>query len=155
MPDLKAFQPLLLIGLFYLLAFWLSLSYWAFRDARERSPNLAFHTFATGISLLLPIFGLFIYMIIRPPLTMSERRQLELEAQALAEPGGPMREFRPCPNCGEPIDSQYVLCPHCKTQFSKLCPRCSKHLKLTWSICPYCAEEVPLPHSVHASRMAR
>ncbi len=120
MPNLTSLKPLLYIVIFYLLAFWLSLSYWAFRDARERSNSVVFHVFATGLSLVLPIFGLFIYMIIRPPLTMAERRALELETQALSEPGGPARELRPCPSCGEPIDSQYVLCPHCKTQFSKL-----------------------------------
>ncbi|TME73671.1 MAG: zinc ribbon domain-containing protein [Chloroflexi bacterium] len=85
----------------------------------------------------------------------AERRALELETQALAEPGGPARELRPCPSCGEPIDSQYVLCPHCKTQFSKLCPRCNKQLKLGWSVCPYCAEEVPLQGSVPTPRIAR
>jgi predicted amidophosphoribosyltransferase len=94
-------------------------------------------------------------MIIRPPLTMAERRALELETQALSEPGGPARELRPCPSCGEPIDSQYVLCPHCKTQFSKLCPRCNKQLKLGWSVCPYCAEEVPLQGPVSTPRIAR
>lgn len=144
MPELRSIRPFLVIGGIYVVVFWLALSYWAFRDARERSPNLVFHIFATGISLMLPIFGLFIYMIVRPPLTMAERRALELETQALSEPGGPVRELRPCPSCGEPIDSQYVLCPHCKTQFSKLCPRCNKQLKLGWSVCPYCAEEVGL-----------
>jgi double zinc ribbon protein len=155
LPNLTSLKPLLFIVVFYLLAFWLSLSYWAFRDARERSNSVLFHVFATGLSLVLPIFGLFIYMIIRPPLTMAERRALELETQALAEPGGPARELRPCPSCGEPIDSQYVLCPHCKTQFSKLCPRCNKQLKLGWSVCPYCAEEVPLQGSVPTPRIAR
>ncbi len=92
MPNLTSLKPLLAIVIFYLLAFWLSLSYWAFRDARERSNSVLFHVFATGLSLVLPIFGLFIYMIIRPPLTMAERRALELETQALAEPGGPARE---------------------------------------------------------------
>ena len=156
MPNLTSLKPLLFIVIFYLLAFWLSLSYWAFRDARERSNSVLFHVFATGLSLVLPIFGLFIYMIIRPPLTMAERRALELETQALSEPGGPARELRPCPSCGEPIDSQYVLCPHCKTQFSKLCPRCNKQLKLGWSVCPYCAEEVPLQSgAVPTPRIAR
>jgi len=109
LPNLTSLKPLLYIVIFYLLVFWLSLSYWAFRDARERSNSVVFHVFATGLSLVLPIFGLFIYMIIRPPLTMAERRALELETQALSEPGGPARELRPCPSCGEPIDSVCAL----------------------------------------------
>ena len=34
MPNLTSLKPLLFIVVFYLLTFWLSLSYWAFRDAR-------------------------------------------------------------------------------------------------------------------------
>ena len=60
MPNLTSLKPLLAIVVFYLLAFWLSLSYWAFRDARERSNSVLFHVFATGLSLVLPIFGLFL-----------------------------------------------------------------------------------------------
>src|SRR2546430_10475398 len=98
-------MSLLFIVVFYLLAFWLSLSYWAFRDARERSNSVLFHVFATGLSLVLPIFGLFIYMIIRPPLTMAERRALALGTQTISGPGGPAREPRPRPPCGVPSHS--------------------------------------------------
>ncbi len=145
MPDLaKILKPAIVILVIYLVAFWLSLSYWAFRDARERSSNIIFHLFATAISLLLPIFGLFIYLMVRPPLTMAERRALELETQALSEVPEGVVQLRSCPSCGQTIESDFVLCPYCQTQFGKRCRRCSKVLKLGWSMCPYCGEELGL-----------
>ncbi len=145
MPDLgKVIRPIVILLVMYVVAFWLSLSYWAFRDARERSGNILFHMFATAISLLLPIFGLFIYLMVRPSLTMAERRALELETQALSEVPEGMVQTRACPGCGQTIESDFVLCPYCHTQFGKRCTRCSKIIKLGWSVCPYCGEELGL-----------
>jgi RNA polymerase subunit RPABC4/transcription elongation factor Spt4 len=142
MPDLsKILKPLLVILVVYVVAFWLSLSYWAFRDARERSTSIFFHMFATAISLLLPIFGLFIYLMVRPSLTMAERRALELETQALSEAPEGIVQQRACPSCGQTIDTDYVLCPYCHTQFGKRCTRCSRVLRLGWTVCPFCGEE--------------
>ena len=51
-------------------------------------------------------------------------------------------ELRPCPSCGREIEADFIVCPHCRTQFARRCHGCDRVLRLGWGVCPYCAEEV-------------
>ena len=43
-----------------------------------------------------------------------------------------------CGNCGQPIKSDYKLCPHCGQRRDGLCPSCNKPVAPDWKVCPYC-----------------
>ncbi len=43
-----------------------------------------------------------------------------------------------CPNCGNPIEANYNVCPICKETLKKKCPDCSKMVDVNWKYCPYC-----------------
>ena len=131
---------------------WVALSFAAVRDARRRTESVIFVLFAGVLTLVLPFFGYLVYMIVRPPTTLDEERQLLLEEQALTEPP-PAETSRPCPSCGREIEADFVICPYCRTQFARRCRSCQRWLRLGWRICPYCAEEVGL-QSVGQSRAA-
>lgn len=131
---------------------WLSLAYWALKDARSRSESPAFHIIAMLINLAFPLLGLIVYLLIRPSTTLIEERALELEAEALAgAPADNTEDIRPCPACGRDIERDYVLCPYCHTRFAKRCPSCQKSVRLGWSLCPYCAASLELGTKTRAA----
>lgn len=148
MPHLLAIDSGTLITLgvlaliVYLAVLWIALAFWVVRDARRRSPTLGFVAFAVLIGFIPPFLGPLIYMVIRPPRTIEEERQLALEEQALLEPLNDETTSRPCPSCGREIEQDFVLCPYCRTQFARRCEHCQKVLRLGWEVCPYCATEV-------------
>ncbi|NOZ26694.1 MAG: zinc ribbon domain-containing protein [Chloroflexi bacterium] len=43
-----------------------------------------------------------------------------------------------CPNCGGPVEEDFVLCPRCGTQLKRSCPSCHKAVDTDWVACPYC-----------------
>lgn len=123
---------------------WLSLAYWALKDARSRSENATFHIVAMVLNLAFPLLGLVVYLLIRPTMTLIEERALELEAEALAGAPSESEEVRACPACGRDIERDFVLCPYCHTHFAKRCPSCRKSVRLGWDLCPYCAASLEL-----------
>ena len=141
---LKQLQGLALVGGLYGVVLYLALAYWAFQDARSRTENPAFHVTAMGLNLLLPVLGLFIYLLIRPGTTLADQRAMDLEAEVLA--GNTQEEvgLRPCPSCGREIERDFVLCPYCHTRFAKRCPTCQHAVRLGWTLCPYCATSLEL-----------
>jgi RNA polymerase subunit RPABC4/transcription elongation factor Spt4 len=133
---------LLIAGLTYVGVLWVAVAYTVVRDARRRSPSYAFLALAAVLAFIPPFLGALIYLVVRPPRTLEEERALALEEQALLEPVGDEVETRPCPNCGRDIESDFVICPYCRTQFARRCRSCDRTLRLGWPVCPYCAEEV-------------
>lgn len=148
---LSKLGPFIGAGILVAGVLWLSLAYWALKDARSRSQNAAFHILAMVINLAVPLLGLIVYLLIRPSMTLIEERALELEAEALA--GSPLEneEIRPCPACGRDIERDFVLCPYCHTRFAKRCPSCQKSVRLGWSLCPYCAASLELGTKTRAA----
>jgi len=43
-----------------------------------------------------------------------------------------------CPNCGNSISADYVLCPHCGLKQRTCCVSCHNPTKADWIQCPYC-----------------
>jgi len=43
-----------------------------------------------------------------------------------------------CPNCGGPIEADFILCPRCGTPLKRSCPSCHRAVNVDWAICPYC-----------------
>ena len=141
---LKTLGPFIVVAIAVLGVLWLALAYWALKDARSRSDNVAFHLVAMGLNLVFPLLGLVVYVLIRPTMTLVEERALELEAEALAGPPPDLEDIRPCPACGRDIEKEFVLCPYCHTRFAKRCPSCRRSVRLGWTLCPYCAASLEL-----------
>jgi RNA polymerase subunit RPABC4/transcription elongation factor Spt4 len=132
----------LILGL-YAIVMWMALAYWALKDARERAESASFHLFALFVNLLLPVLGLFVYMLVRPSTTLADQRAIAIEEEVLAGP--PLESTtRPCPACAREIERDFVLCPYCHTRFAKRCPSCSHAVRLGWTLCPYCATSLEL-----------
>jgi len=137
-------NELLLISAFlfggFLAAFHISLVVWTFRDIRSRSRDLFSQLLATLLVFVFNLLGLFLYFILRPRETLAESYERALEEEALLRG---IEERPVCPNCGQPVEADFLLCPGCHTQLKKSCPDCGRLLYLPWDICPYCGYPVP------------
>lgn len=127
-----------------LAALWLSLVIWTFRDMRARSRDPFAQILAALVVAALPIVGLVIYLILRPPETLAEAYERALEEEALLQE----IEERPyCPGCSRIIQKDWLLCPHCHTRLHKKCPDCEQLLELQWTLCPYCGNQHVDPYN--------
>ncbi len=121
-----------------LAALWLSLVIWTFRDMRARSRDAFAQILAALVVALLPIAGILIYLILRPPETLAQAYERALEEEALLQE----IEDRPvCPGCSRTAESTWLLCPHCHTRLKKACPDCQSLMDLQWTLCPFCGNQ--------------
>ena len=72
----------LLIQIF-IVALWLALIYWTYRDARLRIREPGWVAAAVAVSVVIPYLGTIIYLVVRPPEYLDEARERELEMLAL------------------------------------------------------------------------
>ncbi len=49
---------------------------------------------------------------------------------------------RPCPNCGQPVQEDFVVCPYCGTQLKRSCPQCGRAVDVNWNVCAYCGADL-------------
>ena len=126
-----------------LAALWLSLIIWAFRDMRARSRDPFAQLLAALLVAALPVVGIVIYFILRPPETLAEAYERALEEEALLQE---IEERPHCPGCSRVIDGKWLLCPHCHTRLKKACPDCNSLLELQWNLCPYCGNHAVDPY---------
>ena len=47
-----------------------------------------------------------------------------------------------CPNCGDPVQPDFILCPSCGTSLKRSCPACHKAVNVDWVVCPYCGTDL-------------
>lgn len=125
---------------FFLLAFWVSLALWTYRDISSRSSDSLVRTMAVLLVAVLNLPGLFLYFILRPKETIVEAYERSLEEEALLQD---IEERDSCPVCKQPVREDYLVCPNCHTQLKKSCSNCSRLLLLQWDICPYCGTPSP------------
>jgi RNA polymerase subunit RPABC4/transcription elongation factor Spt4 len=112
---------------------------------RNRSRDPFAQILAALVVALLPIVGLVIYLILRPPETLAEAYERALEEEALLQE---IEERPACPGCSRTVDPHWILCPHCHTRLRRACTDCNALLELPWSICPYCGNEHADPYHV-------
>jgi RNA polymerase subunit RPABC4/transcription elongation factor Spt4 len=123
----------------FLAALWLSLIVWTFRDMRARSRDLFAAILAAAVVAVLTLPGLIIYLILRPPMTLSETYEQSLEEEALLQE---IEDKRVCPGCSRQVNEDWMICPNCLTKLKKTCASCGKLMDLPWNVCPYCATPV-------------
>jgi len=127
------------LGGIFLAIFYVAIVLWTYKDARRRieDPILV----ATSVAAsMLPIVGVFVYMLLRPPEYIADVRERELEIRAMERTLG--RQER-CPYCKSHIEGDYLSCPVCMTKLRQSCVGCEKPLDPRWVLCPFCETEVP------------
>ena len=127
---------------------WLGLVVWAYRDIRERTRDNWSQTVGVLLVAVLNIPGLLLYMLLRPHETLAEAYERRLETEAFRQEI--VEQRRSCPTCQKPIQEEFLLCPHCRTNLREPCVVCSRPLELTWAVCPYCGAQGPRPAQVAA-----
>lgn len=131
-----------LIVVFFI--FWLVVVSWVWTDISERTKKsvlgIIFRVFATLLVLFIPILGLIIYFIIRPPSTIEEAKWADLERRYLIYETS---ELGDCPNCKSQLQPGFVYCPVCGYQIKEQCVGCKEYFKKEWKMCPYCGTEKP------------
>jgi len=135
----------------FLVAFWISLVVWTFRDMRSRSRDAFAQLLAALMALVLGPLGALLYLLLRPRESLAEKYERSLEEEALLQD---IEERQICPGCKQPIESDYLLCPICHTQLRQPCVKCERLIHPRWELCPYCgAGQQPVPDAEKVGRV--
>ncbi len=136
--DNKVVELIQNLGAMLLVVFYVSVVLWTYKDARRRidDPILVATSVATS---MLPIIGVFVYMMLRPPEYLADVRERELEIRAMERQLG--RSER-CPYCRSSVESDWLSCAVCTTRLRTACEGCDRPLDPRWAMCPYCELEV-------------
>lgn len=123
-----------------LVAFWVGLAIWAFRDIRARTADVFAWILATLLVAITGPIGWLLYLLIRPRETLAEVYDRQLEEEALLRD---ITARRACPTCQSVTEPDWLVCPHCRTELRRRCGECGQPLDLDWVVCPHCATPVP------------
>ena len=139
----------------YTVLLWLGTAYWAFRDMQARTENPILPYLAAALIIfftpLLFIFAVVLYLIVRPRETMAEVYERSLaEESLLAE----VEKQASCPVCRDRVESDWLVCPNCRTRLHRTCPSCSRLAEIGWSLCAYCGKEFDQPERAGQLRRA-
>jgi RNA polymerase subunit RPABC4/transcription elongation factor Spt4 len=155
-PSLEALTSILTIIAAILaallVALWLSLIIWAFRDMRARSRDPFAQFLAALLVAVLPVVGIIIYFILRPPETLVEAYERALEEEALLQE---IEERPACPGCSRTVEKSWLLCPYCHTRLRKACRDCNALLELNWNLCPYCGNQKIDPYTANVTGLSQ
>ena len=119
----------------FLLVFWIALIYWTYADAKRRIDDPMLVGCATAAAFF-PFAGTIVYMIVRPPEYIEDKRERELDIAA-AEARLASIEHLSCPYCAFDIERSFLRCPSCLRRLKEPCGTCGKPLDPRWKICPY------------------
>ena len=124
----------------FIVALWLSLVFWTYRDIKARARDPLSRILAVLVVAVLFLPGIVIYLILRPAYTLEQEYQQTLEEEALLQA---IEESPLCPGCGRRIKDNWSVCPNCHTKLRKNCHHCGKLMELPWNICPHCGTPAP------------
>jgi RNA polymerase subunit RPABC4/transcription elongation factor Spt4 len=125
---------------FFLIAFWLAVGYWVYKDAKRRIEDPVLIATAVAIGLVIPYLGALVYMLFRPPEYLEDVRERELEIKAMEERLA--RRDLYCPVCRAEVSNEFLVCPVCTTKLKQACVNCKAPLEALWQVCPYCETSV-------------
>ena len=121
-----------------LVVVWLALIVYTYLDAKRRISDPFLIGCAT-LASFIPYIGTAIYAIVRPPEFLEDAHERELEIKAAELRVRQLTESS-CPDCGYPVERNYMRCPDCQRRLKHPCPRCRKPVDPKWTLCPYCEE---------------
>ena len=121
-----------LCSLFFIVLYF-AIIFWTWRDASRRG---AMGWFWALVVAIFPVVGWIVYLVVRPPDTLDDAHERELEIRS--REAQLTREYDTCPSCYKPVEKDFLICPYCMKKLRKSCVECGKALKLNWQVCPYC-----------------
>jgi hypothetical protein len=139
LADSSAWDTLRTLGVALAVLLWLATAFWTLKDARHRIGDPWLVTLAALLGLV-PFLGPFLYLFLRPPEYLEERRERELEMRVIEERLAE-RDLR-CPVCRGRVDASFLVCPVCATRLKQACTECGSPLEPIWQACPYCATPI-------------
>ena len=122
-----------------LVAFWIGLVVWTFRDIRSRTRDVFAWFLATVLVLILGPIGWLLYFLLRPRETLAQVYDRQLEEEVLLRD---ITTRRACRKCQAVTEADWLLCPRCGTELRHQCEDCGRPLELDWIACPYCTAPV-------------
>src|SRR6476659_1843041 len=129
---------LFLLALF---ALYIALVVYTYLDARRRIDDPVLVACAT-VGALIPFIGTIVYTIVRPPEFLDDARERDLEIKAAELRVRQLSELS-CPNCGYPVEKNFLRCPNCQRRLKDPCQNCGKPVDPRWALCPYCETALP------------
>jgi RNA polymerase subunit RPABC4/transcription elongation factor Spt4 len=121
----------------YLLAVYVGMLVWTWRDIRARSNDLLAAFLSVLVVLVFNLMGLVLYLILRPREKLADVYERELAEEALLQD---IEDRYVCPECNRRVEADYLLCPACQVRLRKRCVGCDRLMNLQWIVCPYCGE---------------
>lgn len=109
---------------FLLMALWIAVIVWVYRDAERRGMNGILWALLVFIGNLI---GLLIYLIVRNDVVTSPATSVSAQS---------------CPQCQKPVSPNFEFCPHCGARMEASCAQCKKPIEKTWAACPYCGNRI-------------
>lgn len=133
----------LALGYFFII--WGAFIIWVIKDITNRTSNIFVQTVSIFIILFFtPLFGLPIYLLIRPRKTIFEQYY---EEEELEESVDELEDVYHCPGCNHKVSRDFRFCPKCAFELTIACPACAKRIHTDWALCPYCGEKDILPET--------
>jgi len=132
------FEWLVKGALLYLGVLWFAVVIWVARDIINRTNSLLFQSAVILLNIVLPVFGLLLYLIVRPTKTLVEKYYDELEYHFLNDQ---KVEVESCPRCEDDIQSDFLFCPKCEEQLKRTCWSCDHIFLHEYKVCPYCGKK--------------
>ncbi len=135
-PNLNVYvsAALFVIGA-YVVALYLGLVVWTFRDIRSRTRDVLASIMATLLVVVFNLPGLLVYLLVRPKMTLAEDYDRSLTEEAVLQEMGARLQ---CPGCHRPVEPDFVVCPYCHHQLKLRCVGCGRLVTPDWDVCPYC-----------------
>ncbi len=129
-----SFFPIVLLPL-ALLALWIFVCVWVYRDAQGRGMNGLLWAL---LVLIGHVIGLIIYLIVRSE--RGARPQAQTQASCCEK----------CASCGAEVRTGYTFCPQCGKPVKLVCPGCKKPVEAGWKVCPHCGASLDAGKTVQA-----
>ena len=126
----------------YVAALWFCLVIWTFRDIQKRTRDVLVQILATLLVLLFNVPGLILYLILRPPETLSDVYARSLAEESLSRD---IAGRSTCPGCQARIESDFRICPMCRAALREPCGSCGKLVQVGWAACPFCLHGLGTP----------
>ncbi len=111
----------------FIIALWVSMIIWAFKDARSRSRDIFAIILATLMVVVFGPLGLLLYILLRPPTTLAELYERSLEEEALLQD---LEERPRCPGCSRQVKEAWIVCPDCHTTLKSICTNCQNPYRI-------------------------